>query len=50
MVKGGVDAILGVTNEPLFAPVVMFGLGGIFAEVLKDVAYRLAPVTQTAAR
>src|SRR5205085_9659914 len=45
MVKGGTEAILGVTNDPLFGPAVMFGLGGIFAEVLKDVAFRLAPVT-----
>jgi acyl-CoA synthetase (NDP forming) len=50
MVKGGVEAILGVTNDPLFGPAVMFGLGGIFAEVLKDVAFRLAPVTPSAAR
>ena len=50
MVKGGVEAILGVTNDPLFGPAVMFGLGGIFAEVLKDVAFRLAPVTPSMAR
>ena len=47
---GGVEAILGVTNDPLFGPAVMFGLGGIFAEVLKDVAFRLAPVTPSVAR
>jgi acetyltransferase len=45
MVTGGIEAILGITNDPLFGPAVMFGLGGIFAEVLKDVAFRLAPVT-----
>jgi acyl-CoA synthetase (NDP forming) len=50
MVKGGTEAILGVTNDPLFGPAVMFGLGGIFAEVLKDVAFRLAPVTRSMAR
>jgi acyl-CoA synthetase (NDP forming) len=50
MVRGGVEAILGVTNDPLFGPAVMFGLGGIFAEVLKDVAFRLAPVTKSVAR
>ena len=49
MVAGGIEAILGVTNDPLFGPAVMFGLGGIFAEVLKDVAFRLAPVTKSAA-
>ncbi|MEN3353020.1 MAG: hypothetical protein V7640_1178 [Betaproteobacteria bacterium] len=50
MVKGGTEAILGVTNDPLFGPAVMFGLGGIFAEVLKDVAFRLAPITTSVAR
>jgi len=50
MVKGGTEAILGITNDPLFGPAVMFGLGGIFAEVLKDVAFRLAPVTPAVAR
>ena len=50
MVKGGTEAILGVTNDPLFGPAVMFGLGGIFAEVLKDVSFRLAPVTPSIAR
>jgi acyl-CoA synthetase (NDP forming) len=50
MVRDGVEAILGVTNDPLFGPAVMFGLGGIFAEVLKDVAFRLAPVTPSIAR
>jgi acyl-CoA synthetase (NDP forming) len=50
MVKGGTEAILGVTNDALFGPAVMFGLGGIFAEVLKDVSFRLAPVTAAVAR
>jgi acyl-CoA synthetase (NDP forming) len=50
MLKGGTEAILGVSNDPLFGPAVMFGLGGIFAEVLKDVAFRLAPVTISVAR
>jgi acyl-CoA synthetase (NDP forming) len=50
MVKDGLEAILGVTNDPLFGPAVMFGLGGLFAEVLKDVSFRLAPVTPSVAR
>lgn len=49
MIKDGLEAILGVTNDPLFGPAVMFGLGGIFAEVLKDVSFRLAPVTKAVA-
>jgi len=50
MVEAGVEAIVGVVNDPLFGPAVMFGLGGIFAEVLKDVAFRLAPVSPSVAR
>ena len=49
MVTGGIEAILGVTNDALFGPAVMFGLGGVFAEVLKDVAFRIAPVTKSVA-
>lgn len=49
MVRDGIEAIVGVTNDPLFGPSVMFGLGGIFAEVLKDVSFRLAPVTLSVA-
>jgi len=50
MAMDGVEAIVGVTNDPLFGPAVMFGLGGVFAEVLKDVSFRLAPVTGSVAR
>lgn len=41
--RNGVETILGVHVDPVFGPVVMFGLGGIFVEVLQDVALRLAP-------
>ena len=50
MLRGGTEAILGITNDPLFGPAVMFGLGGIFAEIMKDVSFRLAPVTPSMAR
>ncbi len=43
MITGGAETILGVVHDASFGPVVMFGLGGIFAEVLKDVTFRVAP-------
>jgi len=45
MVKGGKEMIIGSKKEPGFGPVIMLGMGGIYVEVLKDVTFRLAPVT-----
>jgi 4-hydroxybutyryl-CoA synthetase (ADP-forming) len=45
MVKGGKEMIIGSKLEPGFGPVVMLGMGGIYVEILKDVTFRLAPLT-----
>lgn len=45
MVKGGKELIIGSKQEAGFGPVIMLGMGGIYVEVLKDVTFRLAPVT-----
>lgn len=44
MVSGGVETVMGVVRDPVFGPMVMFGLGGVFVEVFKDVTFRRAPV------
>jgi len=49
MVKGGKETIIGSKLESGFGPVVMFGMGGIYVEVLKDVTFRLAPITNSEA-
>jgi acyl-CoA synthetase (NDP forming) len=43
MVTGGVETVVGVSNDELFGPVVMFGLGGVFVEVFEDVTFRVPP-------
>jgi acyl-CoA synthetase (NDP forming) len=45
MVEGGVDTMIGVTEDPLFGPLVAFGLGGVNVEALGDVQFRVAPLT-----
>ena len=49
MVSGGVECILGAQYDPVFGPMVLFGLGGVFVELLGDVALHTAPVTEAQA-
>ena len=46
MIKGSRELVIGMTRDPQFGPCVMFGLGGIFTEVLNDVCFRVAPIAK----
>jgi len=50
MAPASTEVIIGSTKDPQFGPALMFGLGGVFVEVLKDVTFRIAPVTEDEAR
>ncbi len=50
MCERGREVILGMVRDPQFGPMLMFGLGGIFVEVMKDVTFHIAPITQDEAR
>jgi acyl-CoA synthetase (NDP forming) len=47
VVAPGIETVVGVSQDDLFGPVVMFGLGGVFVEVLRDVTFRVPPFTKT---
>ncbi|NIM95433.1 MAG: hypothetical protein GTO18_17185, partial [Anaerolineales bacterium] len=49
MMGGGIETIVGISNKPPFGPVVAYGLGGVFVDVLKDVTFRLAPIDEMGA-
>jgi acyl-CoA synthetase (NDP forming) len=49
MIEGGIETVIGAKRDAVFGPVVMFGLGGVYVEVMKDVTLRLAPVDRPAA-
>ncbi len=45
MLSGGTEVMVGVTHDPLFGPLIAFGLGGIHVEILGDVRFRITPLT-----
>lgn len=47
MARPGIEVIIGMTKDPQFGPVMMFGLGGVWVEVLKDVSFRIVPLTRS---
>ena len=49
MVKGSREMVCGIATDPQFGPMMMFGLGGVFIEVMKDVTFRVAPLTDVEA-
>jgi acyl-CoA synthetase (NDP forming) len=50
MVRPATEVIIGMNKDPQFGPVLMFGLGGILVEILKDVSFRIVPLTRRDAR
>jgi acetate---CoA ligase (ADP-forming) len=50
MARPGLELVIGMTRDPQFGPMIMFGAGGIFVEVMKDVAFRFVPLTREDAR
>lgn len=49
LIKGGVETVIGMSRDPSYGPLLMFGLGGIHVELMRDVAFRLTPLTDAGA-
>jgi acyl-CoA synthetase (NDP forming) len=47
MIAGGVELMMGIVQDPLFGPLIAFGLGGVYVEILEDVRIRIAPLTDS---
>ncbi len=50
MIRGGVETVIGMTTDPAFGPLIMFGLGGVYVELMKDVSFKVNPLTDVDAR
>ncbi len=50
MIPGGIEVIVGVTQDPSFGPLILFGMGGIYAELFKDITFRIHPLTDVDAQ
>ena len=50
MISGGIETVMGMTIDPSFGPLLMFGLGGIYVEVMKDVSFKINPLTDANAK
>ncbi len=50
MIKGGIETVIGMTIDSSFGPLVMFGLGGIYVEIMKDVSFKIHPLTDVQAK
>ena len=50
MITGAVETVIGMTTDPSFGPLIMFGLGGIYVEIMKDVSFRINPLTNQGAK
>ncbi|MDD4498538.1 MAG: acetate--CoA ligase family protein, partial [Methanosarcinaceae archaeon] len=50
MLAAGKEVIIGMIRDPTFGPMLMFGLGGVYVEILKDVSFAITPISETEAR